>query len=270
MTRLAVNIGFLFRERPWIERIAAAAEAGFEAIEFAWPPVSPDDVIRAVRLAGVRVALLNMPAGDLDAGERGYPNDPSRREAWRDDLDRALELAAEAGCPLVNVLAGNRVAGLPISAQVECLEDQLAWALGRAESAGVGLVVELLNPVELPDYLVAGLEAWDRLANRFAASGLRLQADTWHLAHVTTDVATTLAELGAAIGHVQIADRPGRGAPGTGDLDWPRILATLDDVGYRGAVGLEYVAPVGTAAALGWLAEEQRRWSAAPYRSLAG
>jgi hydroxypyruvate isomerase len=268
VTRFAANIGFLFRDRPWMDRFDAAREAGFEAVEFAWPPAPSAEVVAAVRSAGLRVALLNMAAGDLEAGDRGHPNDPAARDRWRDDLDRALELAGAVGCPAVNVLAGNRLADVPVRAQLDALDEQLGWALPRAGSAGVTLVVELLNPIDTPRYLVSDLQSADRLMDRFGTQGLRLQFDTYHVGQVTPDVAAAFTRRAGVVRHVQIADLPGRHEPGTGGLPWSAIFAAFDAVGYEGAVGLEYQ-PSDASVGLGWLARADRAWSNRPYRDAA-
>jgi len=250
VTRLAANIGFLFREVAWLERFGAARVAGFEAVEFGWPVVPADDVIAAVRRERLFVALLNMPAGDLDAGERGYPNDPSQRERWRTELERALRLAADVACPVVNVLAGNEIDAVPLDAQLRVLDDNLRWALPRARAAGVTIVVELLNDTDTPRYLVTSVAAATRLLERFGDEGLRFQFDTYHVAHVEPDVAAAFRDLAPHVAHVQIADHPGRREPGTGAIDWPSFLAAVDASGYDGAIGLEYVPSSTTMAGL--------------------
>ena len=253
MTRFAANIGFLFREVPWLERFAAARSAGFDTVEFAWPTAPPDKVVAAVRGSGLAVALINMPAGDLDAGERGHTNDPRARDRWRRDFDAAIDLARSIGCPVVNVLAGNRVDDIPRDAQLACVRENLAWALPRAREARVQLVVELLNPTDSPRYLVTSLAATVELLDAFDGAGLRLQFDTYHVAQVAPDVTTAFRELAGQIGHVQVADFPGRHEPGTGGIDWDEFFGALDDAGYEGAVGLEYVPTGATPDALNWL-----------------
>ena len=237
--RLAANVGWLFTEHPWPDRFAAARDAGFATVEFPWPD-DPAATADAVRAAGLRVAMLNMPAGDLAAGERGWTNDPARIHAWRDAFDDALALATELWSPTLNVLAGNRVSA-PLDDQLACLEDNLAWALPRAAGRGVTLVTELLNRQENPDYLIVTLDDADPLLERLAPLGWRLQLDTWHLGLTEPDVPAAIRRAAPHVGHVQVADVPGRHEPGTGDLDWDAIIAALAEAGYRGPIGLEYV-----------------------------
>ena len=237
--RFAANVAWLFTERPWLDRFAAARDAGFATVEFPWPD-DPGATAEAVRAAGVRVALLNAPAGGLEAGERGWPNDPRRVDEWRDAFASALELAVDLACPTINVLAGNQVAHVSQADQLACLEANLRWALDEAGPAGVAVVTELLNREENPDYLLVTLDDADPLLEHLAPPGWKLQLDTWHLGLTEPDVPAAIRRAGRHIGHVQAADVPGRQEPGTGSLDWAAITAALRDVGYRGAIGLEY------------------------------
>jgi hydroxypyruvate isomerase len=250
--RLAANVAWLFTEHPWVDRFGAARQAGFAAVEFPWP-AEPDATAAAIRGAGIGVALLNMDAGDLAAGARGWPNDPGRVEEWRRALEAALDLAATVGCRSVNVLAGNRLAGAGDGEQRACLEANLRWALPRAADAGVTLVTEMLNRRENPDYLIASLDETEPLRERLAPLGWRLQYDTWHLALTERDVPAAIRRAGGHIGHVQVADVPGRHEPGSGSLDWRAIGAALDAVGYEGPIGLEYRPRAGTARGLSGL-----------------
>lgn len=239
-SRVAANVAWLFTEQPWPDRFAAARRAGFVSVEFPWPDDAAETTA-AVRDAGLRVAMLNMDAGDLGAGERGWPNDPARVAEWRAAFTDALELATELDCATVNVLAGNRLAAASDADQLACLEDNLRWAIPTAEAAGVTVVTELLNRVENPPYLLATLDDAEALLERLAPEGWRLQLDTWHLGMTDPDVATAVRRAGPLIGHVQLADVPGRHEPGTGALDWATIGRALDEIGYRGAIGLEYL-----------------------------
>jgi hydroxypyruvate isomerase len=268
VTRLAASVAFLYPELPYLERFAAARRDGFEAIETTWPAVGADAVVGAAARAGLRVVLLNVREGDLAAGDRGYPNDPARVDEWRRDLDAALDLAAALRCPTANVLAGNALHEVDLDAQRACLAANLAWALSRATARGIGLVVELLNAPEHRRYLARDLEATLAIIAPHADAGLRLQFDTYHVARNGLDVAVTLRDVAPLVGHVQIADAPGRHEPGTGAIDWAACFAALDETGYEGAVGLEY-RPLGdTSAGLAWLPRRARGHGPEPYAAL--
>jgi hydroxypyruvate isomerase len=249
--RFAANVAWLFTEHAWLDRFATAADAGCAQVEFPWPN-DPAATADAVRASGLRVAMLNMAAGDLAAGERGWPNDPDRRDEWRDAFRDALRLASDLECGTINVLAGNRLAAPPLDVQRTCLEGNLRWALARATEAGVTLVTELLNRRENTGYLLATPADAAPLLERLGPLGWRLQLDTYHLGMTVDDVPGAIRAAAGRIGHIQVADVPGRHEPGTGSLDWPAIGAALDEAGYDGAIGLEYRPATGVIDG-GWL-----------------
>jgi hydroxypyruvate isomerase len=252
MNTLAVNVGFLFRELPYLERFRAARDAGFEAVEFAWPLAPPAEVVSAVRAAGVRVVLLNVNAGDLEAGERGHANDPDARERWRNDFEEALRLAEVVDCPALNVLPGNRLDELALDVQLDCVRENLLWALPKARAAGRTLLLELLNPSDTPRYLLTKPADVVALLEEFDDPSLRLQFDAYHFGRVlgADRVPGAFRELAPLVGHVQVADAPGRHEPGTGTIDWPAFFRVVAETGYRGAIGLEYAPQAGTSEGL--------------------
>lgn len=256
--RFAANVAWLFTELSWQDRFAAARDAGFSQVEFPWPD-DPDDTARAVAAAGIGVALLNMDAGDLAAGDRGWPNDPSRVDQWRTALTDALAVAADVGCTTVNVLAGNVVDGVRSQAQLACVEENLRWALPRAADAGVTLVTELLNRAENPGYLLTTLADAEPLLRTLGPLGWRLQLDTWHAGLTVADVPALIADAAPHIGHVQVADVPGRHEPGSGSLDWDAIGVALET--YDGRIGLEYVPAAGTLEGLAAISAVGARFS---------
>jgi hydroxypyruvate isomerase len=264
VTRFAVNVGFLHRELPLAERFEAARRDGFEAVESAWPS-DPDAFATGVAAAGLRVALLNVAAGDLDAGERGHANDPGATQRWREDFAAALDLAGRVDCPTLNVLAGNDVPGVPVPDQLATLRANLAWALPLAAARARRLVVELLNPHDTPAYLVTDLIAARELIEPLAGAGLRLQLDTYHVARIGLDVVEAFDELAPLVGHVQVADAPGRHEPGSGTIDWRAFFTALASHRYDGAVGLEYVPSGSTTESLAWLPRAARGWTAAAF-----
>lgn len=250
--RFAANVAWLFTDLPWPDRFAAARAAGFGAVEFPWPE-DPARTAEAVASAGVRVAMLNMPAGNLATGERGWPNDPARTDEWRAAFTQALGLAGSVSCPVINVLAGNVVDGVARDRQWTCLQDNLKWALPIARQAGVTLVTELLNRQENPRYLLTTLDDAELMLERLGRLGWRLQLDTYHLGRTESGVAAALRRAGPWVGHLQVADLPGRHEPGTGIIDWRAVGGALRDIGYEGAIGLEYAPSAGTAESLDWI-----------------
>ncbi|HEY0697279.1 MAG TPA: TIM barrel protein [Micromonospora sp.] len=238
--RPVVNLGLLFTELPWAQRFPAAAAAGFDGVEFPWPPLPPEEVVRLARVSRLRVALLNMDAGDLAAGERGYTNDPRQAGRWREQLRRAVQLAVHLDCPLVNVLAGRQLAGLSRADQLGCLTDNLRWAADLARAAGRTLVVEPINDRDVPGYLLPRVDDVLAVLDELDTVTVRLQLDTYHAAVMGDDPPACVMAAGARLGHVQLADFPGRHEPGSGRLDLDALFGALTQVGYVGALGLEY------------------------------
>lgn len=246
-----VNCSILFADVPLLDRPQRAKDAGFEAVEFWWPFSTPvpsdaeiDTFVSAIRDAGVQLTGLNFAAGDMPAGDRGILSDPAQVRAFRDNIDVAVAIGEQLGTKAFNALYGNRLDGVDPMQQDDVAIENLA-AAGRA-AARIGGVV-LLEPVSgAPAYPIttaAGAVAIiRRVAREQDVHNLRLLADLYHLAVNGDDVPAVLDAHHDLIGHVQIADSPGRGEPGTGTLDLGGQLAALSARGYDGYVGLEYKA----------------------------
>jgi hydroxypyruvate isomerase len=242
------NISILFTELPMLDRPAAAREAGFTAIEAWWPfgsavpgDAEVDGFERAVRDTGVRLVSLNGFAGDMAAGERGIASWPGRRQEFLDNLDVVMGLGDRLGCRRFNMLYGNRVDGADAASQDELAGQNLADAARAAQQIGAAIVVEPLSGAPQYPLRTAGdvIAVLDRLPPD-AAPAARLLADVYHLCVNGEDVAATLDRVHPRIGHVQVADAPGRHEPGTGTADLDGWVRQLRELGYDGWIGLEY------------------------------
>lgn len=265
--RYEVNCSILFTELPLLERPAAAAGAGFTAIEFWWPfPTSvPSDrdvdaFIRAVQDAGVALVGLNLPAGDMPAGDRGLVSWPGRDSEFRDGADVTAGIGARLGCRSFNALYGNRVDGVPEEEQDDLATANLAYAAEAVARIGGTVLVEPVSGAPRYPLVTAAraLRAIDRVRADSGVANIGLLADLYHLAVNGEDVDKVIANHAEQIAHVQIADHPGRHEPGTGGLPLGRQLADLEAAGYRGWVGLEYTPSTTTATSFGWLPRERR------------
>ncbi|MBU9764128.1 TIM barrel protein [Mycobacterium sp. TNTM28] len=247
--RFVVNCSVLLTELPLLQRPRAARAAGFDAVEFWWPfddPVPPDAeveaFVQAVEEAGVRLVALNFAGGDMAAGERGLVSDPAHREAFRDNVDIALGIADRLGTKAFNALYGNRRSGLDPRVQDTTAVENLTYAARRAADTDATILIEPLSGV--PGYpLKTAADAMSVIERVSGGSGLtsvKLLADLYHLHVNGDDVAAVIDRYIAHIGHVQIADAPGRGAPGTGRMDIAGHLARLEQAGYHGRISLEY------------------------------
>lgn len=251
--RFNVNLSILFTELPLLERPAAAAAAGFTAVELWWPwpgvavpaPAERDALRRALDEAGTRLVGLNFYAGLLPGPDRGVLSLPGAgSDDFRANLDVAADFAARTGCTAINALYGNRVPGVDHATQDALALENLVRAARAADRVGAVLLIEALNAVESPDYpVVTSARAVELVEEVNAASGLgnaRFLMDLYHLSMGGEDLPAVIERHAGVTGHVQIADNPGRGEPGTGALDFGALLGHLDKAGYDGWVGLEY------------------------------
>jgi hydroxypyruvate isomerase len=258
--RYCANISLLFAEAPLLERPALAARAGFSAIEMWWPPADAlDAVADAVRDAGVEVVLLNFDAGDMAAGDRGLAGDPARIDAFRANVPVALELAGRLGCTRLNALVGLRVPSLPLDEQLEVARENVARAADAAAEQGASVLIEAVNTFENGPYLLSRTEQALAFVDAVGRPNVALQYDAYHMQRMEGNLTATLRAHIGRIGHVQIADSPGRGEPGTGEIRFEYVLGELDRLGYEGWVGLEYRPSTGsTEQSLVWLPRELR------------
>jgi hydroxypyruvate isomerase len=262
--RWSAHISWLFAELPYLDRVAAARDAGFATIESAWPEREQDraGLAAAVAEQGVYVALLNCPAGDTASGERGFVNDDSRREEAETSFGEAIELAVAIGAPNLNLLVGRSLPGVPESRQRAAIVSALRSFALRAGENGLRILLEPLNEIENPGFLAptpgAAVELIDAAGPEHAPH-LGLLLDVYHVARAGDDPAAAIERHRKWIGHVQISDHPGRGAPGTGELPIWDLLEQLRASRYGGAVGLEYEAAGATGRSLSFLRDERAR-----------
>lgn len=250
-THYTVNCSILLTDLPLLDRPAAAKTAGFDAVEFWWPFGSPTPAdaevaafVGAIRDAGVQLTGLNFAAGDMPAGDRGILSDPGLTQAFRDNVEIAVGIADALGTRAFNALYGNRIDELSPVNQDDIATENLAYAARAAAGIGATVLVEPVSGAARYPLLLASdaIRVIDRVHDEHGATNLRLLADFYHL-HVNGDNVTAVLEnYGSRIGHVQIADAPGRGEPGTGQIPIRTYLEQLAAQGYDGYVGLEYKA----------------------------
>jgi hydroxypyruvate isomerase len=253
--RFDVNCSILFTELPLLKRPAAARAAGFDAVEFWWPFAGPvpgdhevDAFIRALDDAGVRLAALNFTGGDLAAGDRGLLSQPQGSAEFRDNIDVCVGIAVRTGCTVLNALYGNRVDGVPEGLQDELALENLALAARAAAPGGATVVVEALNSYDTPRALLVSSQS------ALAVINIGFLADLYHLGKMGEDLPEVLARDAADIAHIQVADVPDRGVPGTGKLDFPALFGQIAEQGYTGWIGCEYKPsdPADSSTSFGW------------------
>jgi 2-dehydrotetronate isomerase len=252
MPRFAANLTMMFNEHAFLDRFQAAADAGFEAVEYLFPYDHPADVIASrLEAAGLKQALFNMPPGDWAAGERGLAALPERRGEFRDAVRKAIEYAKVIRSPLLHMMAG--IADESDPAAIASYRDAFAYAADATAREGIGLVVEPINGRDMPGYFLNDFNRAIGIIADLGHENVKLQFDVYHRQIIHGDVLVGLEKAMPLIGHVQIASVPKRNEPGTGELDDFKIFAALDDLGYRGYVGCEYRPAGETVAGLGWM-----------------
>lgn len=253
MPKFAANISTLFQEIPFLERFDAAKEAGFKAVECQFPYGTPEQAI-ADKLAetGLQMVLINLPPGNWEAGDRGLAALPGRETDFLDSLRLGLDYAKALNCPKVHCMAGIVPAGADTHDYWQTYLGNLAFAIEAFNNAGCMLLIEPINAHDMPGYLMNSLEK-GRQAMTQTGSGIRLQFDAYHVQMTEGDVAGNYDRLKGGIGHIQIANVPGRNEPDrAGDIDYQAFFKQLDDAGYDGWVGCEYRPETTTLEGLDW------------------
>jgi hydroxypyruvate isomerase len=267
VTRFDINLSILFTELPVLQRPAAARAAGFSAVEFWWPwsvavpgDRDVDQFVDAVQAADVRLVGLNFFAGDMAGGDRGLASWPDRSSEFRDNIDVAAGIGERLGCRAFNALYGNRLADVHPEAQDELAVQNLALAATAARRIDGVVLVEPVSGAPAYPLLTAAdaIAVIDRVERDGRLDNLRFLCDVYHLAVNGDDPSKAIAAYFQRIGHVQIADAPGRNEPGTGQLDIDGYLRQLDELGYGGWVGLEYKPSGASVDSFSWLPPERR------------
>lgn len=253
MPRLAANLSMLFTEVGFLERFAAARRAGFRAVEYQYPyEFKPGEVAAAARDAGVQVVLHNLPRGDAQRGEHGRACLPGREQAFREDLERAVEYARAAGCPRLHCLAGV----VPQHADRRELHAtylaNLKHASARLRREAMKLLIEPVSERTAQNYFLCGSAQALAVLDELAADNALLQYDFFHMQILEGNLAAKAERLLPRIGHMQLADAPGRHEPGTGEINFDFLLKHVDAIGYAGWIGCEYNPAGETVAGLKW------------------
>jgi hydroxypyruvate isomerase len=258
MIRLAANISTLFTELPFLDRIEAAAQAGFKSIECQFPYVAePAQIAERLKSAGLQWVLFNAPPGRWETGERGIASLPGRQEEFDAGISRAMEYIAAGGCRRVHVMAGLLPPGTDRSRHLDEYIGNIARAAERLAAVDAMVLIEPINTrVDVPGYLLDSTRLALECIEAAGQPNIRLQYDVYHMQIMEGDLMRSIERLLPWIGHIQIADNPGRHEPGTGEIAFERLLQRIDAVGYEGYIGCEYLPAAQTQAGLDWA----RQW----------
>ena len=253
MPRFAANLTMMFNEVPFLDRFAAAARAGFEAVEFLFPYEVPEEEISGVlHTSRVQNVLFNLPPGDWARGERGIAALPGREAEFRAGVQTALRYARALGTPTLHAMSGLLPEGADRAACRATYVANLRHAARALAAEGRRLVIEPINGRDMPGYFLQRQDDAHAIREEVGEPNLLVQMDLYHAQIVEGDLTVKLRRWAGHIGHVQIASVPDRHEPDHGELYYPHLFALLDELGYAGWIGCEYSPAGDTVAGLGW------------------
>jgi hydroxypyruvate isomerase len=254
MPRFAANLSMLFTEVPLAQRFGAAARAGFDAVEIQFPYELPAPVIRQeMDRHGLVMVLHNLPAGDWAAGDRGIACQPARVDEFRAGVATAIDYATTLGVGQLNCLAGKLTDDVSDAAARQTLVANVRYAAAELKRAGLRLLLEPINNYDVPGFWLNNTDLALSVLDEAGADNVFLQYDVYHAQRFEGELAATIQKQLHRIGHIQVADNPGRNEPGTGEINYAFLFAHLQRLGYRGDVGCEYKPATTTEAGLAWL-----------------
>lgn len=258
MPKFAANLTMLFTEVPFLDRFERAAKAGFTAVEFLFPyPFSTADIKARLDAHKLSLVLHNLPAGDWDAGERGIAILPDRVAEFRAGVAKAIEVGRALGVPRINCLAGKAPAGVDDAVLRRTFVENLRFASAALKEVGIQLLIEPINNFDIPGFWLNNTGKALSVMDEVGSDNLFLQYDIYHAQRTEGELAATMSRHLGRIGHIQLADNPGRNEPGTGEIHYPFLFRHLDRIGYSGHIGCEYKPAAGTEAGLTWMEKLQ-------------
>lgn len=265
MPRFSANLTMLFNEVDFLDRFERAAKAGFKGVEYSFPyGWSKDQLVNELGKYGLEQVLHNLPAGDWQAGERGIACLPGREGEFQDGVGKAIEYAKALKCPRLNCLVGKKPLGVPSDKVRQIVINNLRFAATALEKVGIRLLIEPLNNLDVSGFYLVRTRDALQLIEEVNHPNLLLQYDAYHMQIMEGNLTKTIQENLGHIAHIQIADNPGRHEPGTGEINFTNLFHSIDEMGYDGWIGCEYV-PIGkTEEGLQWikpyLREEGKSW----------
>ncbi len=255
MLKFCANLSLLFTELPMLERFQAARDAGFKAVEIQFPYDYPAAAVRqAADDAGVEIILFNLPVADFMQGGNGLACVPSRAEEFKQALEHALTYASLLKPQCMNVLAGRIPAGVSVEDALQTYVGNLRLSAEAMAREGIKCVFEALNNIDIPGYPVNSISQSRDVLTAVDHPNLSLQFDIYHMTRMQEPLCQSLREMPDSIGHIQFADVPGRGEPGTGQIDFAAVFDCIEALPYEGWLGAEYNPSTQTQQSLGWLA----------------
>ena len=253
MAKLAANLTMLFNEVDFIDRFAAAADAGFHGVEFLFPyAFEPGQIAEKLDAHKLELVLHNLPAGRWDAGERGIACHPDRMGEFQDGVGEAIRYAKALNVKQLNCLLGIVPQGVSHEVAEETVVSNLRFAAAELKTAGIRLLIEPINTFDIPGFFLSKTQQAVDLIHKTGSDNLFVQYDIYHMQRMEGELANTIRKHFALIKHVQLADNPGRFEPGTGEINYAYLFSLLNEIGYDGWIGCEYKPKAGTVPGLQW------------------
>jgi len=254
MPRFSANLTMLFNEFDFLNRFERAANAGFKGVEYLFPyGWSKEQLVNELSKYGLQQVLHNLPAGDWQAGERGIASLPGREGEFQDGVGKAIEYAKALKCPRLNCLVGKIPSGVSPEKVQQILVNNLRFAASALEREGIRLLIEPLNDRDVPGFYLVHTQDALQLIKEVNYPNLWIQYDVYHMQMMEGNLIKTIQENLGRIAHIQIADNPGRHEPGTGEINFTNLFRSIDEMGYDGWIGCEYVPAGKTEDGLQWI-----------------
>ncbi len=256
MVKFSANLSMLFTEVDFLDRFAKAAENGFTAVEYMFPyDWEADQLQELLQKNDLKQVLFNLPVDEWSSGSRGIACLPGRESEFQENVGRAVRYAKKLQCPRINCLVGLTPDGAAPDQIQRTLVDNLRYAAEEFAKEQITLLVEALNSRDIPGFHLVGSRESVELIEAVGSSNIKFQYDIYHMQRMEGELINTITGLKEVIGHIQLADNPGRHEPGSGEINFANLFKAIDAAGYDGWVGCEYIPAATTEAGLGWLAE---------------
>jgi 2-dehydrotetronate isomerase len=263
MPRFAANLSMMYREHDFFDRFAAAARDGFTAVEYLFPYEYPaEELAERLEENGLQQVLFNAPPGDWNAGERGITALPGREQEFREGFARALDYAAALNCPRIHAMAGLMPAGSDRTRFRATYLESLVWAAEKAMPAGIEVLIEPIAQRNIPGFFLNRQDEGHAIVSEIGTPNLKVMLDYFHCQVEEGDLAIKtrkyLGEKPSRVAHIQIAGVPERNEPNTGEVNYAYLFDLIDELGYEGWIGCEYIPKAGTSEGLGWLKDRNK------------
>jgi hydroxypyruvate isomerase len=254
MPKICANLSMLFNEYDFLDKFEPASVAGFKGVEYLFPyQYSVAELKQRLDDNNLKQVLFNLPAGDWSAGERGITCHPDRVSEFREGVDQAIEYAKALDCSQCNTLAGIVGDNLSLPEAEETFLENVRYAADKLEQQGIKLLIEAINTYDIPGFFLNNTAQTMDILDKVASNNLFYQYDIYHMQRMEGELASTIQKQLNRIGHLQLADNPGRHEPGSGEINYDYLLKFIDQLGYQGWIGAEYIPADSTEQGLGWL-----------------